>query len=217
MENTFTLYYSGSFLWSPQKYIYIQPDGIVMGSVLGPIFSHFYMSVLENKVFNTIDKSNIYWRYSDDILLLINSTDEINTIQETFQNNSVLNFTQEININNKFPFLGVLIDTSNTDWFITSAYKKPTNINPCPFNFQSECLIGYKRKIIKTLISRANLLNMSWCARHVKTFELWMLCACLCIFSLYIFHLLLLSQQGSIAMWTILISKSWWWLLKPKH
>ena len=38
-----------------------------------------------------------------------------------------------------------------------------------------------------------------------------------CIFSLYSFHLLLLSQQASIAMWTILISKPWWWLLKPKR
>ena len=37
------------------------------------------------------------------------------------------------------------------------------------------------------------------------------------IFRLYIFHLFLLSRQTSIAMWTILISKSWWWLLEPKR
>ena len=86
-----------------------------MGSVLGSIFSNFYMSALENKVFNTINKPSIYLRYADDILLLTNSTGEINTIQETFQNNSVLNFTQEININNKIPFLGVLLETSNSD------------------------------------------------------------------------------------------------------
>ena len=49
---------------------------------------------------------------------------KINTIQETFQNNSVLNFKQEININNKIPFLSVLIDTSNIDRFTTSTYKK---------------------------------------------------------------------------------------------
>ena len=79
-----------------------------MGSVLGPIFSNFYMSVLENKVFDTINKPNIYLRYADDILLLTNSTYGINTIQETFQENSVLNFTQEININ-KISFLGVLV------------------------------------------------------------------------------------------------------------
>ena len=79
-----------------------------MGSVLGPIFSNYYMLALENKVFNTINKPNIYLRYADDILLLTNSSYEIKTIQETFQDNSVLNFTQEININNKIPFLGVL-------------------------------------------------------------------------------------------------------------
>ena len=64
-----------------------------MRSVLGPIFSNFYMSALENKVFNTINKPNNYLRYADDILLLTNSTDEINIIQETFQNSSVPNFT----------------------------------------------------------------------------------------------------------------------------
>ena len=143
------------------RHIYTQPDGIAMGSVLGPIFVIF-TSALENKVFNTINKPNIYLRYADDILLLTNSTYEINTIQETFQNNSVLNFTQEVNINNKIPFLGVLIDTNNNDRFITFTYKKTTNINPCTLNFQSECPFSYKKKtIIKTPISRATLLSSS--------------------------------------------------------
>ena len=97
--------------------IFIHIDGIAMASVLGAIFSNFYMSALENKVFNTINKPNIYLRYADDILFLTINTEEINIIQETFQNNSVLNFTQEININNKITFLGILIDTSNIDRF----------------------------------------------------------------------------------------------------
>ena len=53
--------------------IFIQKDRIAMGSVLGPIFCNFCMSALENKVFNTINKPNIYLRYADDILT--NSTD----------------------------------------------------------------------------------------------------------------------------------------------
>ena len=57
-------------------------------------------------------------------MLLTNGTDEIYTIQETFQNNSVFNFMQEININNKILFLGVIIDTYNIDRFITSTFKK---------------------------------------------------------------------------------------------
>ena len=55
-----------------------------MGSVLGPVFSIYHMSALKNKVFNTINKPNIYLRYADDIFLT-NSTDEINTIKETFK------------------------------------------------------------------------------------------------------------------------------------
>ena len=99
----------------------------------------FFMSALENEVFNTIYKRNIYLKYADNILLPDNNTDEINRMQETFQNNSVLNFTQEINNNHKILFLGVLIDTSNIDRFVTSTYKKPININPCVLNFLSEC------------------------------------------------------------------------------
>ena len=42
-------------------------------------------------------------------------------------------------------------------------------------------------------------------------------CVHVCIFSLYTFYLVPLSRQVSIVMWTILISKSWLWLLKPKR
>ena len=65
--------------YNPHENIYNQKDGIAVVSVLGPIFSSFYMINLENKVFNTINKPNIYLRYADDILLP-NSTDEIYVI-----------------------------------------------------------------------------------------------------------------------------------------
>ena len=95
---------------------------ILFNIALGPIFSNFNMSVIENMVFNTINKPNSYLRYAANILLLSNSTDEINKIQETFQNISVLNFTQEININNKILFLGTLIDSKNIDSFTTNQH-----------------------------------------------------------------------------------------------
>ena len=105
-------------------YIYIYKDRIAMGSVLGPIFYNFYMLALEKKVFNTINRPNIYLRYVDDIYLFTNNTNEINIIQGIFQNNPVLNFTQELNINNKTLCLGVLIDASNINKFTTSTYNK---------------------------------------------------------------------------------------------
>ena len=40
--------------------IYVQTDGVSMGSVLGPIFSNFYMSDLENRIFNSTKKNLQY-------------------------------------------------------------------------------------------------------------------------------------------------------------
>ena len=116
---------TGAPFYDPHRNICIQKYRIAVGSVLITIFNNVYISNLKNKVFNTINKPNIYLRYIDDILLT-NSTNEINIIHETFQIFSVLNFTQEININNKIPFLNVLIDTTNIDWFIPPVTLYPT-------------------------------------------------------------------------------------------
>ena len=63
----------------------------------------------------------MYLSYADNILLT-NNPNEINTIQKTFQNNSLLNFRQEININNKIIFLSVLIDTYPYLFFFPSSH-----------------------------------------------------------------------------------------------
>ena len=65
--------------------IYVQMDGVTMGSVLKPIFSNFYVSDHENKIFNNIKKPPIYLRYVDDILILANDINEINILRDTLQ------------------------------------------------------------------------------------------------------------------------------------
>ena len=112
--------------------IYVQTAGVSMESVLGSIFSNFYMSDLENRIFNSIKKPPIYLRYVDDILILASNINEINILQDTFQNNSVLNFNHELNKSNKISFLDVLIDTNNNNNFTTSTYKNPQIITPVP-------------------------------------------------------------------------------------
>ena len=89
-----------------------------MGSVPGPIFSNFYMSNLEHRIFNSILKPPIYLRYIDDILILADNYNEINILQDTFPKNSVLNYTHELNKNNKICFLDVLIDNNNNNIYI---------------------------------------------------------------------------------------------------
>ena len=50
--------------------IYTQINGVFMSSVLGLTFSNFYMSNLENKIFNDTEKLHIYGCYVDNILIL---------------------------------------------------------------------------------------------------------------------------------------------------
>ena len=50
----------------------------------GSILSNFYMSDLENRIFNSINKPPIYLRYVDDILILTNNINEINILRDTF-------------------------------------------------------------------------------------------------------------------------------------
>ena len=119
------------------------------------------MSDLENRIFNSIKKPPIYLRYVDDILILTNNINEINILQDTFQNNSVLNFTHELNKNNGISFLDVLIDTNNNNNFTTSTYKKTSSNNSFTLNFKSECPFRYKKAIIRNLISRAKLISTS--------------------------------------------------------
>ena len=58
------------------------------------------------------------------MLIIANNIKEINILQETFQKNSVLYLTHELNKNNKISFLVVVIDTKDKNNFITSPYKK---------------------------------------------------------------------------------------------
>ena len=78
-----------------------------MGSVLGPTYSNFYVSNLENKIFTDTKKPHIYVHYVDDILILADNIKEIKKLPETFQNNSVLKFTYKLNVNNRISFLDV--------------------------------------------------------------------------------------------------------------
>ena len=55
------------------------------GQFWGPIFSNFYMSDFEHKVFDKIKKLSIYLRSVDDILILDNDINEIYIVQDIFQ------------------------------------------------------------------------------------------------------------------------------------
>ena len=88
---------------------------------------------------------------------------KINILQDTFQKNSVLNFTHELNKNNKISFLDVLIDTNNNiiNNFTASTYKKSLIITPVPSTLKVNVPSNIKKTIINNLISRAKLISSS--------------------------------------------------------
>ena len=146
---------------SPDGKLYVQIEGVAMGSPLGPTFANFYMGELERSVFeNVAKKPLIYVRYVDDIFVLVNCEDELVYLKRVFQENSVLNFTYELGVNGKLPFLDVQVDKSSTS-FRTSVYHKPTDQGKC-LNYKSECPDRYKLSVINNYLNRAYKVSSSW-------------------------------------------------------
>ena len=139
---------------SPNGKLYVQIEGVAMGSPLGPTFANFYMGELERNIFeNVTEKLLTYVRYVDDILVLVNCEDELVHLRKVFQETSVLNFTYELGVNGKMPFLDVQVDKNSTN-FRTSVYHKPTDQGKC-LNNRSECPHRCKLSIINNYLNRA--------------------------------------------------------------
>ena len=149
----------------PRNKLYLQIEGVAMGSPLGPTFANFYMGELESKIFK--DKSvkpPVYARYVDDIFLQVKDESQLIELRKTFQDNSVLNFTYELSVNNKLPFLDVLVEPTNGK-FRTSVYHKKTDSGNC-LNGNSECIDRYKSSVITNYLNRAYKVSDSWNSLH---------------------------------------------------
>ena len=135
--------------------MYIQCDGVSMGSPLGPTFANFFMAEVENRALSNIQVS-LYCRYIDDIFLICNA-DSLKLLQTEMMTISGMNFTFERSVNNKLPFLNVLVDV--TDGQVrTSVYRKPTDVGKC-LNAVSECPDRYKISVVKGFLFRAKTLS----------------------------------------------------------
>ena len=145
----------------PEGKLYVQVEGVAMGSPLGPTFANFYMGELEKQVFDDpANKPSIYARYVDDIFLQVNDENQLKELKQQFQVNSVLNFTYEMSVHNKLPFLDVLVE-SGSENFHTSVYHKPTDSGNC-LNGKSECVDKYKSSVITNYLNRAYKVSDSW-------------------------------------------------------
>ncbi|XP_068227693.1 uncharacterized protein [Palaemon carinicauda] len=127
-------------------HMYLQKDGVAMGSPLGVLFANFYMGVVEERVFSQVECPLAYFRYIDDTFVKATSTEAIENLRRTFEDNSVLQFTLENSVDNSLPLLDVLISSTN-EGFQTPVYTKPTNLGMC-LNGESECPARYNPSTI---------------------------------------------------------------------
>ena len=134
--------------------IYQQTEGLAMGGPLSCTMANFYMSHIENEVLENVDlRPALYGRFIDDIFILVRNENHLISLKQAFIDASVLNLTHEININNKLPFLDVLLEMKNGK-FVRTVYTKPTKSMDC-INFECDAPDRYKTGVLYTLLNRA--------------------------------------------------------------
>ena len=150
--------------------LYIQTDGIAMGSALGPSFANCFLSFHEQ---NWLDdcplsfKPLVYKRYVDDTFLLFKDPLHIPKFQAYLNNkHENIKFTVEHENEGKLPFLDVLL-SRHGNTISTSIYRKPT-FTGLGMNFLSFIPEQFKINAIKTLLYRSFHLCSDWISIHTE-------------------------------------------------
>ena len=106
--------------------MYMQVDGVAMGSPLGPVLANIFVGYYEEKLFRSCSLPLFYRRYVDDTFALFSTQTEMDQFQEQLSNlHTSLVYTKEDEVDNTLPFLDVLVERSGS-MFTTSVYRKPT-------------------------------------------------------------------------------------------
>ena len=134
--------------------IYIQIDGVAMGSLLGCVMVNAFMvkfkTTLVPKSDGHVQKGR---RFVDDTFMYfkIGSVHYVPPVVTSFHKN--INLTYEEEHNNTLPFLDVLL-IGDSEKLNTTVYRKNTHNDLC-LHWNSFTPISWKRETLKSLISRA--------------------------------------------------------------
>lgn len=125
-----------------------QTFGMPMGDPLSPILANLVMNYVANSAINRLDfHPPFLFIYVDDTLTAI-PTDKLNHSLQVFNSvNPKLQFTTEVESNNRIPFLDITV-INNNGTILCDLYKKPTSSNRI-LNYKSNHPIHQKINVIR--------------------------------------------------------------------
>ena len=142
------------------KKLYMQKDGVAMGSPLAPLLADWFVTRIENKILSdskVLCRPTFYRRYVDDIFAVFKSMEERDEFFNVLNNmHKNLKFTMETT-SPVLPFLDVGVSV-DFDAFHTQVYRKPTNTHVI-MNYHSEAPLKWKQALIRCLLQRAHRLS----------------------------------------------------------
>ena len=138
--------------------LYLQIDGVMMGSPLGAIFANIFMCELENSLIPTIPELKRWSRYVDDTFAFIKTGKEKHVLEKLNGFHQDIKFTYEFEEAGAISFLDVLIKRNDDNKLETSVYRKSTNTD-IYMNWNSYAPKSWKIATLRSLIKRAFLVS----------------------------------------------------------
>ena len=152
---------------------YYQTDGVAMGTPLGPTLADLFMSYYEQIWLDECPlefKPKYYQRYVDNVFISVEIIEHVGKFKEYLNSkHQNINFTCEIECDDKMPFLDNLIDRKGGK-FITRVYRKPT-FTGVYTHYENFLHSVYKFGLLSTLLFRYFSICSSFTLFHLEVIE----------------------------------------------
>lgn len=148
------------------KFIYCQTVGVAMGSPFAPVLDSLFMGNHERIWLQQYHGPEIYF-YT--FYLCNNEKDALECFQFTENGKHPnIRITMETEVNQKLPFLDVLLDNSNPPSLVTSVFRKSNYTGP--LTFSKLCTFSYKLGLIRTQVESTTPVLASTALRSLPIF-----------------------------------------------
>ena len=139
--------------------MYVQIDGVMMGSPLGALFANIFMCELENTIVPQLGDNILHWtRYVDDTFAFIKPEKKVEVREKLDSFHEKIRFTHEDEEDNHIAFLDVAVTRGKDKKLETSVYRKPTNTDVY-MNWYAHAPTAWKIATLKSLVKRAVMVS----------------------------------------------------------